>query len=76
MNPVAKVEAQVGSSCGGVDHVFSECAMNVGEIEQGNALGFLICPIFPILTSLIKSNAITQTLVRRTTYPTPNLVPI
>ena len=50
----------------------SQYAINVGEIEQGNALCFHNCPIVPILTPLIKSDTITQTWVGTTTNPMPN----
>ena len=39
IKPFANVEAQACPSCGGVDHVPSECPMLVCEVEQGNAIG-------------------------------------
>ncbi|KAL5573652.1 hypothetical protein UlMin_023249 [Ulmus minor] len=40
IKPVANVEAQACPSCGGVDHVPSECPMLICEVEQGKAIGF------------------------------------
>ncbi|KAL5565351.1 hypothetical protein UlMin_028515 [Ulmus minor] len=40
VKPVAKVEAQPCPSCGGIDHVPSECPILVCDVEKGNAIGF------------------------------------
>ena len=39
-SPVSKVKAQACSSCGGVDHMPNECPMFMGDVNQGNAIGF------------------------------------
>ncbi|KAL5573830.1 hypothetical protein UlMin_023427 [Ulmus minor] len=39
VKPVANIDAQACPSCGGVDHVPSECHMLVCDVEQGNAIG-------------------------------------
>ena len=71
LNQIAKVEAQVCSSCGRVDHKPNECLMYVGEVEQDNALVFFFI-IGLTLSTLIPINnngKMTQTLVGGTTYP-------